>query len=326
MDMGLASTDFMMPNEVEVDESVFHGIRCWVSHIDELFGKIIPGQVFAVSGEEGSGKTTFLFGLLSMIADGVPDGITVYEDEGVDVDYKDCAYISAEERIDFLKMKADRLGVSNIALANKSCVEDIAEVIESGRFDVVVVDSIQSLYSDRVDGEAKTLKYATNKLIQAAKNSSTVLFIVAHSTVSGRIKGGTKLPHQVDCTMRINKAGGDRRCIFTQKNRMGREGEVYLNMLANGYDYHNPAPPTSDEDEEGGNSGRVSNDDVKEAIRETIENDDDGVMNFKELASLCKEEDIDIGRAERVLREMVAVGDVVRTGTRRHNFRWTMGE
>ena len=239
------------------------------------------------------------------------------------IDCKNCAYVSAEERIDFLKVKADRIGVRNVALANMSVVEDICEVIQSGRFDVMVIDSLQELESRIVSGEGKTLKYAGSAIIQAARKSSTIVFVVCHSTTTGRIKGGTRFPHQCDADMRISRAGGDTRVIWTEKNRMGRTDTIYLDMGERGYDYHTPAsPPTEDGDNSNGRSS--AREEMAQAIMDTIENSEDGAMDFVELGRLCKEEDLDIGKAEAMLREMVATGEVCRSGTRRHNFQWTL--
>ena len=329
MNMGMKSTGFMMPDEITISDEMHHGVRCWKDEVDQLFGKLIPGQTLTVSGMPGAGKTTFLLKLLSFISDGAPEGTEVFEDEGVDMDEKAVAYISCEESIELLKMKADRIGVDNVALCNESCVETICDHIRNHDFDVVVIDSLQGLNSRLVEGERKVLLYAGNKIVQAANETKTIVFIVCHATVQGKIKGGTKLPHQVDTDLRINRAsshGPDARVIFTEKNRMGRTGEVYLNMFAFGYDFDNPAVPTDDGEE---SSDKTEGRELRKErdlslLYSALENDTE--FTFGDLSDLCKEHKLDIGRAERLLREMTDSGSVLKEGTRKHNFVWSLSD
>lgn len=325
MDMGLVSTGLMMPESIAVDPLLRQGIKTFIPHIDSLFGKLIPGQVIAASGTPGSGKTTFFMGLLSLIAHGLPDDTEFSDDElaGVNFEPKTCAYISAEERIDFLKDKTDRFGINNIFLANESTVEGVEELIRSNELDVVVVDSLQALSSKYVDGEAKVIKYAGNILTKVAKDTNTVVIVICHSTTTGKIKGGSKFPHQADTQMKIVRLGGDVRQILTEKNRMGRTGDIGLSMGAHGYDFHTLHAVTEEDTDSEGNGGRKSeSDEWKEAIVDQISLADEDGMDFSELSKLCDDEGMDIGKAERLMRELVANGTLTRTGTRRHNFKW----
>ena len=325
MDMGLISTGLLMPTSVKVDPLLRQGIKSFIPHIDNLFGKLIPGQVIAATGTPGSGKTTFFMGLLSLIAHGLPEDREYTDDEllGVNFEPKTCAYISAEERIDFLKDKTDRFGIDNIFLANESTIEGVEELIRNNELDVVVIDSLQALSSKYVDGETKTIKYAGNVLTKVAKDTNTVVIVICHSTTTGRIKGGSKFPHQCDTEMKIIRLGGDVRQIMTEKNRMGQTGDIGLSMGANGYDFYTLHKVTgTDQSSEVKSESGV----WKEAIVDQIRLADQDGMDFSELSKLCDDEGMDLGKAERLMRELVASGELSRTGTRRHNYKWVASD
>lgn len=329
MDMGLKSTGFMQVSEVEIDPMINLGVSSFIPHIDVLFGKLIPGQVIAVTGSKGAGKSTFFMGLLDIISYGAPDDVEISLEDGICDESKTCGYISAEERIDFLKIRAERIGASNLLLANESSIEKICDMIRDNDLDVVVVDSLQSLYSDLIDGETKTIKYAGNKLVQVAKETNTILIVICHATVTGAIKGGTKFPHQCDTELHIQRVGHDLRHIYTEKNRMGRTGNIYLNMDDGGYDYYTLLELDDSEDEESSEPSTSKSKSLRvkhtESLVDAITNSSGG-FDMQELSNLCKSESIDLIRAESILRDLVSLGQIKRTGTRRNNFKWFANE
>lgn len=331
MNMGLKSTGLVMPKKIKVDPILHEGISTYIPHVDRIFGKLIPGQVVVLSGVKGSGKTTFLLQLLEHISYGQPEDLEDYADHygdevlaGLNNDEKTCAYISAEERLDFLRVtKTDRIGIENVALANEANVENIQTLLRENDIDVVVIDSYQSLWTDMVSGPRKTLDYVANALVQIAKETNTTMVIITHCTTTGQVKGGTKLLHQCDTTIHIDKAGGPCRMITTEKNRMGESGQVYLNMLDDGYDMYEEAAPASDEDDEDSGDSRL------ERKRQDCENLTDAIekadtFDADTLAQVVRDLDMDMGRAKRLLREMEEAGDIVKSGTRHHNFEWSM--
>lgn len=319
MDMGHESTGFMMPSDVEISEEVFRGVKCWIPHIDDLFGKLIPGQVISVFGRKGCGKTTFTMQLGSLIADGMPEGAE--EVEGVDPFPKKVGMISCEMRLDFLKMYADRFSIDNIAMCNESYVETVCKYIESEQFDVIIIDSLQSLQSYHVDGETKLTKYCGNKIIQAAKKSNTIVFVICHATVTGTCKGGTKFPHQCDTELEIMISGGNVRTLQTPKNRMGPTGDVMLYLEEFGFDMQTLAAPPEDAEEDSGPTRAERKEADTKVLVQMIQ--EKGKASYSDIQELCNSTGMDIGRAERLLREMEGM-KVQKNGTRKNNFEWTV--
>jgi predicted ATP-dependent serine protease len=332
MDMGLESRGPMRPDDVEIPESYNHGIRTWKPTFDRLMNKLIPGQIICTYGSPGAGKTTLLMKVLSLIAEGAPEDVEVDDDEGVDLDAKRVAYISCEEVAPMLALRSKRLGINNVDLIIESKVERVCEYIESGNWDVVVVDSLQALGSLWVQGARRVTDYAGNKLIQAAKKMDITLFVICHATVKGDLKGGTKFLHAADTEFCITLApshGPAARCLETKKNRMGPSEVVYLNMLHNGYDFDNEAELAKgdDEDNEDGEESPRAQKKKKDlaALMSMFESNPDGA-DFDTIRTMCKETGMDIGRAQRLIREMEDMGTVVKEGSRKHNMIWTLEE
>lgn len=178
-------------------------------------GGLVAGSAILIGGDPGIGKSTLLLQVVARLANGGR-----------------CAYVSGEEAIDQVRMRAARLELSSapVVLAAATNVRDILATIEKEKFDVVVIDSIQTMYLDTLDsapGTVAQVRASTQELIRAAKRQGTCLLIVGHVTKDGQIAGPRVLEHMVDTVLYFE---GDRghsfRILRAVKNRFGPTDEI----------------------------------------------------------------------------------------------------
>lgn len=181
-----------------------------------LGGGIVPGSLVLVGGDPGIGKSTLLLQVCRNLSDA---GHKVL-------------YISGEESLAQIKMRAVRLGDfnDNTLLLCDTDLSAIEEVIRKHKPDAVVIDSIQTMYSDNVSsapGSVSQVREATNTLMMIAKSMSVAIFIVGHVTKEGTVAGPRVLEHMVDTVLYFE---GDRyasyRIIRAVKNRFGSTNEI----------------------------------------------------------------------------------------------------
>ncbi|HDH10024.1 MAG TPA: DNA repair protein RadA [Chloroflexi bacterium] len=181
-----------------------------------LGGGIVPGSVVLIGGDPGIGKSTLLLQLSSLLAS--PDGAVLY--------------ISGEESLQQIKMRADRLGIANQALyiLSEINLDQIINHIERLNPRMVVVDSIQSVYSEELmsaAGSVGQVKECASTLLRLAKATGIPIFLVGHVTKAGAIAGPKVLEHIVDTVLYLE---GDRfhayRLLRSVKNRFGSTNEV----------------------------------------------------------------------------------------------------
>lgn len=180
-----------------------------------LGGGIVPGSLVLLGGEPGIGKSTLLLQLCSDLAMGGP-----------------VLYVSGEESAQQIKMRAMRLGVKGdklLVLAETSLAQ-IAECIENLLPRLVVIDSIQTAYSDELEsgaGSVGQLRECTLRLMHVAKATHVPIFLVGHVTKEGAIAGPRVLEHIVDTVLYLE---GERfqsyRLLRAVKNRFGSTNEV----------------------------------------------------------------------------------------------------
>jgi DNA repair protein RadA/Sms len=180
-------------------------------------GGLVAGSTILVGGDPGIGKSTLLLQVAAALA--APDMAA--------------AYITGEEAIDQIRLRADRLGVghSPVRLAAASSVRDIAASLDDNdppRF--VVVDSIQTLYLDTLDsapGTVSQVRGAAQELIGLAKRRGFVLVLVGHVTKEGLIAGPRVLEHMVDTVLYFEGERGHQfRILRAVKNRFGATDEI----------------------------------------------------------------------------------------------------
>lgn len=182
-----------------------------------LGGGILKGSVMLLAGQPGIGKSTLLMQICAAVAK-----------------KNNVLYISGEESAGQVKLRATRLGAKSDKLnfAASTSGNDIAKTIESGEFDLVIVDSIQTLAISEIASAPGTVSQVTNcgnLIIRAAKATDTAVVIVGHVTKEGTLAGPKVLEHLVDVVLNFE---GDRyggfKTVRAVKNRFGSTNEVAI--------------------------------------------------------------------------------------------------
>ena len=187
-----------------------------------LGGGIFPAGVILIAGQPGIGKSTLLMQISSFIASS-----------------KKVLYISGEESAEQVALRAQRLGTSDakkLKFASSTSADDIAATIRESGFDIVIIDSIQTLAMEEISSAPGTVSQITNSsnlIIRAAKNSGTAVILVGHITKEGSIAGPKTLEHLVDVVLNFE---GDRyggfKVVRAVKNRYGSTSEAAIFEMA----------------------------------------------------------------------------------------------
>ena len=190
-----------------------------------LGGGILPAGVLLIAGQPGIGKSTLLMQVSSFIASSRP-----------------VLYVSGEESAEQVALRAQRLGASGsnkLKFASSTSADDISATIREGNFDLVIIDSIQTLAMEEISSAPGTVSQITNSsnlIIRAAKKSGTAVVLVGHITKEGSIAGPKTLEHLVDVVLNFE---GDRyggfKVVRAVKNRYGSTSEAAIfEMVDNG--------------------------------------------------------------------------------------------
>ena len=188
-----------------------------------LGGGIVPGSLVLVGGDPVIGKSTLLL-----------HGCRNLAEKQVSV-----LYISGEESLRQIKLRANRIGqfTDKMQLLCETNLEVIREVIERRKPDVVVIDSIQTMFHEDVSsapGSVSQVRESTNILMQIAKGMGVSIFIVGHVTKEGNVAGPRVLEHMVDTVLYFE---GDRhasyRILRAVKNRFGSTNEIGVFEMCN---------------------------------------------------------------------------------------------
>lgn len=186
-----------------------------------LGGGILLGSVNLLAGQPGIGKSTLLMQICAAVASNYS-----------------VLYVSGEESAGQVKLRAVRLGASSDTLhfASSTSGNDIAKTIETGKYELVIVDSIQTLSMAEISSAPGTVSQVSNcgnLIIQAAKGSNTAVVIVGHVTKDGTLAGPKILEHLVDVVLNFE---GDRyggfKTVRAVKNRFGSTNEVAIFEMA----------------------------------------------------------------------------------------------
>ena len=181
-----------------------------------LGGGIVPGSLVLVGGDPGIGKSTLLLQVCQKLAD---DGHEVL-------------YISGEESLKQIKLRAERIGQfsDKLRLFCETNLELIGDTIRNNKPEVVIIDSIQTMYNEDVSsapGSVSQVRESTSVLMQLAKGLGISIFIVGHVTKEGTVAGPRVLEHMVDTVLYFE---GDRhasyRILRVVKNRFGSTNEI----------------------------------------------------------------------------------------------------
>jgi DNA repair protein RadA/Sms len=186
-------------------------------------GGIVPGSALLIGGEPGIGKSTLLLQLAAAFAQAGRRAI----------------YFTGEEAAAQVRLRAERLGLANapLALASETNVANIlATLAEGPRADLVVIDSIQTLWADALEaapGTVSQVRAATQSLVRYAKAQGNALLLVGHVTKDGQIAGPKVIEHMVDTVLYFE---GDRghpfRILRAAKNRFGATDEIGVFEMA----------------------------------------------------------------------------------------------
>jgi DNA repair protein RadA/Sms len=189
-------------------------------------GGLVAGSALLVGGDPGIGKSTLLLQVVAALAQG-PKG-AAKDQRGLA-----CAYISGEEAIDQVRMRAVRLAVDGapVDLAAATSVRDIVAALDRADGpDIVVIDSIQTMYLDTLDsapGTVSQVRAAAQELIRLAKRRGFTLVLVGHVTKEGVIAGPRVLEHMVDTVLYFEGERGHQfRILRAVKNRFGPTDEI----------------------------------------------------------------------------------------------------
>lgn len=194
-----------------------HRMSSGMPELDRVLGGgIVSGSMVLVGGDPGIGKSTLLLQVCKNLAD---QHISVL-------------YISGEESLQQIKIRAQRIGsfTDDLKLLCETNLEDIRQTIDTEKPQVVVIDSIQTMYNEDISsapGSVSQVRESTAMLMQIAKGSGVTIFIVGHVTKEGVVAGPRVLEHMVDTVLYFE---GDRyasyRILRGVKNRFGSTNEI----------------------------------------------------------------------------------------------------
>ena len=180
-----------------------------------LGGGAVKGSLVLVGGAPGIGKSTLMLQICSKLCE-----------------FSKVLYISGEESEHQLKLRAKRLHVESqqLLVLSETNLGDVLEAVNTEQPDVLIVDSIQTLYNDALDaaaGSVSQVKDCTLSLMQVAKGQGITVFVIGHVNKEGSIAGPKVLEHMVDCVLYFE---GDQhtsyRILRAAKNRFGATNEI----------------------------------------------------------------------------------------------------
>ena len=202
-------------NEITVGEEI--RISTNISEFDRVLGGgLVQGSLVLIAGDPGIGKSTILLQTSGELCN----------------KNKKVLYVSAEESASQIKLRADRLNISNNSLLiyPQTNLDSIKHQIITERPDVVIVDSIQAIYCTDIQssaGSVSQIRECCNMLMQVAKQENITILVIGHVTKEGNIAGPKVLEHMVDAVIQFE---GDKyksyRILRATKNRFGNTSEV----------------------------------------------------------------------------------------------------
>ena len=212
---GESVTKVVTLSSVEIEED--ERICTTIAELDRVLGGgIVPGSLVLVGGDPGIGKSTLLLQVCQKLS-----GMK-----------RKVLYISGEESLRQIKLRANRVGTftENFYLLCETNLSIIRNVIETQKPEIVVIDSIQTMYNEEVGsapGSVSQVRESTNVFMQLAKGMNISTFIVGHVTKEGTVAGPRVLEHMVDTVLYFE---GDRhasyRILRGVKNRFGSTNEI----------------------------------------------------------------------------------------------------
>ena len=180
-----------------------------------LGGGAVKGSLVLVGGAPGVGKSTLMLQICGSLCKG-----------------NRVLYVSGEESVRQLKLRAQRLGVGggNLLVLSETALEDVLQSVADEEPDILIVDSIQTLYNGALDsppGSVGQVKDCTMALMQLAKGKNVTVFVIGHVNKEGSIAGPKVLEHMVDCVLYFEgEQHSTCRILRAAKNRFGATNEI----------------------------------------------------------------------------------------------------
>jgi DNA repair protein RadA/Sms len=179
-------------------------------------GGVVPGSAILIAGDPGVGKSTLL---LQVCGEAAKRGAA-------------CAYISGEEAIEQIRSRAQRMGLATapVRLAAETALRDIVDGLKREQFDLVVIDSVQTLWSDMHEagpGSVTQVRACAGELVRLAKRRGVAIVLVGHVTKDGQVAGPRVVEHMVDAVLSFEgERGYPFRVLRGAKNRFGATDEI----------------------------------------------------------------------------------------------------
>ena len=187
-------------------------------------GGVARGSAVLVTGDPGVGKSTLL---LQVSAAAALAGVR-------------CAYISGEEAVEQVRSRAHRLGLAHapLHLAAETSLRAVVDALKRERFDLVVIDSIQTLWSDQLEagpGSVTQVRAAAGELVRLSKTLGVSVILVGHVTKDGQVAGPRVVEHMVDAVLSFEgERGYPFRILRGTKNRFGATDEIGVFEMSDG--------------------------------------------------------------------------------------------
>jgi DNA repair protein RadA/Sms len=211
-------------DRVAIDKDLRH--KTGLREFDRtLGGGLVPGSLVLIGGDPGIGKSTLILQVVHRLAQ---QGLRTL-------------YISGEESVQQIKMRAQRLSAdsSELYLLSGTCLEDVIDRLDELAPRIIVVDSIQTIFTESLSsapGSIGQVREVTSRLMNLAKGSNRALFLIGHVTKDGAIAGPKVLEHLVDTVLYFEGDGSHMyRILRSVKNRYGPTNEIgVFQMMDNG--------------------------------------------------------------------------------------------
>lgn len=201
----------------EIDVQSLPRFSSTIGELDRVLGGgLVPGSVVLIGGNPGAGKSTLLLQVMCLLAESG----------------KSALYVTGEESLQQVGMRAQRLGLprDSLKMLAETNVEQITQAGQEHNPELLVVDSIQVMHSADVPsapGSVSQVRESAAYLIQYAKQTNTVLFLVGHVTKEGNLAGPKVLEHMIDCFVMLEGGSDNKyRILRSQKNRFGAVNEL----------------------------------------------------------------------------------------------------
>ena len=203
--------------EIEIDQDFRYS--CGISEFDRVLGGgIMRGGTVLLGGEPGIGKSTLMLQLLGSIKN------------------RSVLYVSGEESPGQVKTRAQRIGVplNAVTLYNDTRLEPLLEEMRRNHYDVLVIDSLQTLSSSEIPsppGSVNQMRMCSMELVDSAKHEGSSIFFIGHITKEGQIAGPKAIEHIVDTVLYFELAGSGVRIVRAVKNRFGSVDEIGIFLM-----------------------------------------------------------------------------------------------